>query len=179
MVGELRSGADGDRPTRAGRSRSSLTKVCLDSLALRYASVIGTIERLTGERIEGIHIVGGGSRNDYLNQATANATGRPVLAGPVEATGLGNLLVQAVACGVTSIAEGRRRITESFPLRRLEPADERGRGSRPPHSTTRVEQRTLDGERYASFSVRRVTDAGESSCTSMPAFGASTFCGLG
>ena len=107
----------------APQDRISLTRICLDSLALRYASVISATERLTGERVEGIHIVGGGAQNDYLNQATANATGRPVLAGPVEATGLGNLLVQAVACSVTSIAEGRRRITDSFPLRRFEPVD--------------------------------------------------------
>ena len=59
-----------------------VTKVVLDSLALRYASVITTLERLTGQSIEGIHIVGGGALNAYLNQATANAAGRPVLAGP-------------------------------------------------------------------------------------------------
>ena len=59
----------------------------------------------------------------YLNQATANATGRPVLAGPVEATGLGNLLVQAVACGITPFQDGRQKIAESFPMRRFEPID--------------------------------------------------------
>lgn len=101
----------------------ALTKVILDSLACRYASVVGTIERLTGETIPGVHIVGGGSLNDYLNQATANATGRPVVAGPVEATGLGNILLQAVACGETTWADGRRLIAASFPLRRYEPDD--------------------------------------------------------
>ena len=86
-----------------------VTKVVLDSLALRYASVITTLERLTGQSIEGIHIVGGGALNAYLNQATANAAGRPVLAGPIEATAIGNLLVQAIACGTLGgIAEGRR-----------------------------------------------------------------------
>ena len=100
-----------------------LTKVILDSLACRYASVTRTIERLTCSRIEGIHIVGGGSRNDYLNQATANATGRPVLAGPVEATGLGNLLIQAVSCGVTTLAEGREWIGRSFAARRFDPVE--------------------------------------------------------
>lgn len=101
----------------------ALTKVILDSLAFRYASVIRTIERLTRSPIEGIHIVGGGSQNHYLNQATANATGRPVLAGPVEATGLGNLLVQAVTCGVTTLAEGREWIGRSFASRRFDPVD--------------------------------------------------------
>jgi len=99
-----------------------LAKVVLDSLALRYASVVRTIEELTAERIPGIHIVGGGSQNDYLNQATANAAGRPVLAGPVEATALGNLLVQAIASGeVASLAEARRLVRESFRPRRYEP----------------------------------------------------------
>ena len=59
-----------------------LTRVVLDSLALRYASVIDTIEHLTGSPITHIHVVGGGARNEYLNQATANATGRRVLGGP-------------------------------------------------------------------------------------------------
>jgi rhamnulokinase len=100
----------------------SLTKIILDSLAARYASIVSTIETLTGSRIPGIHIVGGGSQNDYLNQATADATGRPVLAGPVEATALGNLLMQSLACGrITSIAEGRHAIAASVPLRRFDP----------------------------------------------------------
>src|ERR1043165_965381 len=88
---------------------AALTKVILDSLAMRYASVLRTIEALTGEKVEGVQIVGGGSRNDYLNQATADATGRPVLAGPVEATGTGHVLVQAVSAGrFASLAEARR-----------------------------------------------------------------------
>ena len=96
-----------------------LTRVILDSLALRYASVVGTIESLAGERVPGIHVVGGGCRNDYLNQATADASGRPVLAGPVEATATGNLLLQAIAASeLRSLAEGRRLIA---PARRFEP----------------------------------------------------------
>ena len=72
--------------------------------------------------MQGIHIVGGGSQNAYLNQATANATGRTVIAGPVEATALGNLLMQSLACGkIGSIAEGRRAIAKSLPLSRFEP----------------------------------------------------------
>jgi rhamnulokinase len=98
-----------------------MTRVILDSLALRYASVVDTIEALSGERVPGIHVVGGGSRNDYLNQATADAAGRPVLAGPVEATATGNLLLQAVASGrLGSLAEGRRLIAVP---RRFEPRD--------------------------------------------------------
>jgi rhamnulokinase len=101
---------------------AELSKVILDSLAFRYASVLRTIESLTGERVEGVQIVGGGSRNDYLNQATADATRRPVLAGPVEATVTGNVLVQAVAAGrFASLAEARRHVSGNVSLRRFEP----------------------------------------------------------
>jgi rhamnulokinase len=100
-----------------------LSKVVLDSLALRYASVLEKLEALTGRPVPGVHVVGGGARNDYLNQATADVTGRPVVAGPVEATAAGNLLVQAVAAGdVPSLAEGRRLLAGSARLRRYEPA---------------------------------------------------------
>jgi rhamnulokinase len=99
-----------------------LAKVVLDSLALRYASVLATIERLTGREVPGIHIVGGGALNSYLNQATADAAGRPVLAGPVEATAAGNLLVQAIACGeIASLAEGRQLLRQGAGPRRFEP----------------------------------------------------------
>ena len=101
-----------------------LAKAVLDSLALRYASVVQMIERVTGRSIPGIHIVGGGSLNAYLNQATADASGRPVLAGPVEATAIGNLLVQGMAAGtIGSLAEGRRLVAEAFPPARFEPRE--------------------------------------------------------
>ena len=123
MVGTLRhtlsatGQSDTDDPAR-------LVKVILDSLALRYASVVTTIERLTGASIPGIHIVGGGALNTYLNQATADAAARPVVAGPVEATAAGNLLVQAMAMGtLPSLEDGRRRIAAGSPLTRFEPRD--------------------------------------------------------
>lgn len=77
-------------------SPAEMTACILQSLALRYASVIRTIERLTSHSIEGIQIVGGGSQNDYLNQATATASGKTVAAGPVEATVIGNLLASII-----------------------------------------------------------------------------------
>jgi len=99
-----------------------LAKVVLDSLALRYASVLRTVASLTGRAVRGVHIVGGGSRNDYLNQATADAAGLPVLAGPEEATAVGNLIVQAIASGrVGSLAEGRAKVAEGVKPRRFEP----------------------------------------------------------
>jgi rhamnulokinase len=110
----------------AGRPAPSdpvlLAKVVLDSLAARYAEVVGTIESLTGRRVEGIHVVGGGSLNGYLNQATADAARRPVLAGPVEATAAGNLAVQAIADGeLPSLAAARERIAAGVEPRKYEP----------------------------------------------------------
>jgi rhamnulokinase len=103
----------------------ALARVVLDSLAFRYASVLDTIERLTGSPITTIHIVGGGSRNEYLNQATANASGRTVMAGPAEATVIGNLVVQAIASGeIGSVAEARETIRRTARLTRYEPRDD-------------------------------------------------------
>ncbi|MGD8896373.1 MAG: rhamnulokinase family protein [Acidobacteriota bacterium] len=104
-----------------------LAKVVLDSLAFRYASVVRTIEELTGQRVPGIHIVGGGCQNDYLNQATADASGRPVVAGPAEATATGNLMLQAIASGeVPSLAEARLVVARAVKPRRFEPAERAG-----------------------------------------------------
>jgi rhamnulokinase len=100
----------------------TMTKVILDSLAFRYASVLKTIESLTGQRIRGVQIVGGGSRNDYLNQMTANATNLPVVAGPVEATVIGNVLVQGIAAGrFSSLADGRQYVASKVKARRFTP----------------------------------------------------------
>jgi rhamnulokinase len=72
-----------------------VVRCILDSLAAAFAAAIADAERLSGQPVEVVHIVGGGSQNALLCQLTADACGRPVLAGPVEATALGNLLVQA------------------------------------------------------------------------------------
>lgn len=101
---------------------AEITACILQSLALRYASVIRTIERLTSRSIEGIQIVGGGSQNDYLNQATATASGKPVAAGPVEATVIGNLLAQAVAAGkFGSLNDARKQVAASVNIRNYVP----------------------------------------------------------
>ncbi len=99
-----------------------IAKIILDSLALRYASVIRTIEELTGKLIRGVQIVGGGSLNNYLNQATANACKKPVLAGPIEATVIGNVLVQAVAAGrFSSLNKARQQIASEISLKQFTP----------------------------------------------------------
>src|SRR5262249_43374861 len=101
---------------------ASVARTVLDSLAFRYASVVRTIEALTGRAIQGIHIVGGGSRNDYLNQMTANVTGQRVLAGPVEATVIGNALVQSIGAGrFGSLAAARHHVANNLSLKPFDP----------------------------------------------------------
>jgi rhamnulokinase len=99
-----------------------IAKTVLDSLAFRYASLLGTIESLTNQRIKAVRIIGGGSQNAYLNQATANATGLPVSAGPVEATAIGNALVQSIADGrFASLTEARRYISGQLSPKKFSP----------------------------------------------------------
>jgi rhamnulokinase len=101
---------------------SGTARTVLDSLALRYASVLRAIERLTGSRIEGVRIVGGGSRNRYLSQATATAANLAVRTGPVEATAAGNLTVQAIADGrFGSLAEARQYLSAKIEFEAFTP----------------------------------------------------------
>ena len=90
--------------------------VC-ESLALLYRQTLNQIESLTGSPITHLHIVGGGSRSPLLNQLAASGTGRTILAGPVEATACGNVLIQALALGhLDSLAELRKVVRDSFPI---------------------------------------------------------------
>jgi rhamnulokinase len=105
-------------PTSVG----ALVRCCLESLALKYRWVVDALEELTGRQIDTIRIVGGGSQNALLCQLTADACGRQVVAGPVEATALGNILVQAVALGkLLDIAAGRKAVEASFEQAIYEP----------------------------------------------------------
>jgi rhamnulokinase len=104
---------------------STLVRVLLESLALKYAVVVREIEAAIGRSIEAVHVVGGGSNNTLLCQLTADACGIPVLAGPAEATALGNLVVQALALGeLASLEQGRELVARSFPARRYTPTGE-------------------------------------------------------
>jgi rhamnulokinase len=111
-----------DQPVPA--SRPALMRCILDSLAAAFALAIADSRRLSGLDIGVIHIVGGGSRNDLLCQLTADACGIPVVAGPVEATALGNVLVQARALGLIrgDLATLRSVVRATQPLRRFEPS---------------------------------------------------------
>jgi rhamnulokinase len=96
-------------------TEGQLVRCALESLALRYRQVLGTLEVIAGRRIEVVHIVGGGSRNRLLNQFTADACNRTVVAGPVETTAIGNVLWQATASGeIASLSEARQIVRESF-----------------------------------------------------------------
>jgi rhamnulokinase len=95
----------------------------MDSLAAGYARTITDAERLADRPVEVVHVVGGGSQNALLCQLTANATGKPVIAGPVEATALGNVLVQARAAGAATggLPHLREIVAAGTTLRRYEP----------------------------------------------------------
>jgi len=96
-----------------------------DSLALKYRYTLEQIGDVSDQLIEVIHIIGGGANNHFLNQLTADATGMPVIAGPTEATAIGNILIQAKALGyVGSLSEIRRIIANSFDLVHFVPSDE-------------------------------------------------------
>jgi len=105
-------------------SYGDLLRVALEGLAWDYRRTLGKLERLLGQRLEAIHIVGGGSQNQLLCQMAADACGRPVLAGPVEATAAGNLLAQAIAAGeCASWEEAREVVRATFPPRTYEPKE--------------------------------------------------------
>ena len=101
-----------------------MARMVFESLAIKYRREMKVIEEISGKKINILHIVGGGSRNKLLNQFAANAIGKKVVAGPVEATASGNILMQAIAAGqIKSLIEGRRLIAESFEVNEYSPKD--------------------------------------------------------
>jgi len=99
-------------------------RCALESLALLYGRTFRQLEELIGRKIERLHIVGGGAKNELLNQFTANALQIPVLTGPVEATAAGNVLIQAIALGyLPSLAAARQVVRDSFPINIVQPQD--------------------------------------------------------
>jgi rhamnulokinase len=109
---------------RGPSSRGEYVRTCLDSLALTYRQTLVGLEKILGRSIDTIHIVGGGAQNQLLNQMTADACGRRVVAGPVEATAIGNILVQAMAVGaIKSLDEARAVVRNSFDVKTYEPRE--------------------------------------------------------
>ncbi len=116
-----------DACTEAGRPAPqepvAVVRCVLDSLAVAYARTVRQAVELSGARVDVVHVVGGGSRNALLCQLTADLSGLPVLSGPVEATALGNVVVQARAAGVLEgdLEELRSALRASVDLRRYTP----------------------------------------------------------
>jgi rhamnulokinase len=133
VPGDSRFLAPGDMPRRiqsfcqetgqrVPQTKGEIVRCALESLALEYRWVAQRLDQLADRHLPTIHIIGGGSRNQLLNQLTADATGRTVIAGPVEATAIGNIVVQAIALGhLASLAEGRALVRRSFTLKTFEP----------------------------------------------------------
>ncbi len=123
----------GDEPSRirefcrrTGQSvpetKGEIIRCIFDSLAMTYRRVVESIEEISGKKVPYINIVGGGTKEAPLCQLAANASGRPVYAGPVEATAIGNILVQAMALGeIKDIHEARQVVKNSFEVKRYEP----------------------------------------------------------
>jgi len=114
--------------TRTGqpvpREPGAYVRVVLESLAFKYRLVLRNLEQLSRTQIRQIRIIGGGSKNRLLNQLTADATGRRVLAGPAEATALGNVAIQILATGgAASLQEVRAMVDRSFPTEVFEPIE--------------------------------------------------------
>lgn len=104
--------------------RGATARAIYESLALKYRYTLDQLETLLGHRVDAIHIVGGGSRNALLCQFTADACDRPVLAGPVEATAIGNVLVQMLAMGeLASMSDAREVVRRSFPITEYQPRE--------------------------------------------------------
>lgn len=127
--------APGDMPRRirdycerTGQETSddpaAVARCILESLALKHRQTLELLREATGHAPDEVHVVGGGSQNELLCQWTADAAGIPALAGPAEATEVGNLVVQAIALGeLSSVQEGRELVETSFPLRIHEPRE--------------------------------------------------------
>lgn len=106
------------------RTAGELACCIYSNLAIIYAIAIKELETITEKPIEQFHIIGGGARNDFLNQLTADMSGKAVYAGPIEATATGNLLMQMIAAKeVKDIKEARQVVRNSFPIKVFTPKD--------------------------------------------------------
>lgn len=128
----------GDMPTRiqaycrrtgqrVPETKGAIVRGALEGLALKYRWVLERTEEMLGRRLEPLHIVGGGTQNRLLSQFTADATGRRVITGPIEATATGNVLMQAMALGlIGSLPEARQVVRNSFEVLSFEPREQAG-----------------------------------------------------
>jgi rhamnulokinase len=106
-------------------SEGAVVRCALESLALTYRKTLEKLEKIVDRRLDPIHIVGGGTQNKLLCQFAADATGRMVVAGPVEATAIGNIMMQAMALGhIKTLEQGRAIIAKSFDVIRYKPSND-------------------------------------------------------
>jgi rhamnulokinase len=106
------------------QTMGEIARCIYESLAFRYKQVLNDLQKLAAFPIDVLHIIGGGSQNDMLNAYTANAIGKKVIAGPSEATAIGNILVQAQTAGlVNNKQEMRNMVAQSFDLKTFLPED--------------------------------------------------------
>ncbi|MFH1370508.1 MAG: rhamnulokinase family protein [Planctomycetota bacterium] len=127
--------APGDMPRRINaylaetkqqeiKDKGQMMRVLLESLALKYRETLNGLEEVVAKEIDVLHIVGGGSQNELLNQFAADATGKEVITGPVEATAIGNILMQALATGqIESVSQGRGLVRKAFALKQYQPKE--------------------------------------------------------
>jgi len=109
------------------QTKGEIVRLALEGLALKYRLTLERLEELSGKHLDPIHIIGGGTKNHLLNQFTADCTGRTVVTGPVEATAIGNVLMQAIALGqLDSLAEARAVVRKSFDVETYLPASHAG-----------------------------------------------------
>jgi len=112
---------------RVPQTKGEVLRVALESLALKYRWVLERTEELSGKRLAPIHIIGGGTKNRLLNQLTADATNRTVVTGPVEATAIGNILMQAIGLGhLGSLPDAREVVRNSFEVEEYHPGNRDG-----------------------------------------------------
>lgn len=106
------------------QTRGQIVRCIFESLSLRYRQVLDNLRTLSPRPVEALHVIGGGSRNDLLNQWTANAVGIPVIAGPSEATAIGNIMIQALTAGAAKdVTSMRQLINRSIPLKTFYPEE--------------------------------------------------------
>jgi rhamnulokinase len=123
MLAEVRATAESTGQL-APETPGQFARCVFESQALLYGRMLDLVESVTKRHITRLHIVGGGSKNDVLNQMTADATGRTVIAGPVEATAVGNILLQSLTHGhIRTHAELRQIVRNSFPLQTFTPSN--------------------------------------------------------
>jgi rhamnulokinase len=104
------------------QDKGQMNRIIMESLAIKYRHIINAIEDVTDNTIEILHIVGGGIKNELLCQFTANATGKKVITGPIEATASGNILMQAMATGqIETLDQAREIVRNSFDLKIYQP----------------------------------------------------------